>query len=373
MQEAFIASIALANNENITEYIDIITNTLTDKGKKIISGYKEEFIKDYEEIYNIYKNQAPDLSGLEAELKSLQSELEANSLSIDDWRAKLVEAKAVMTAINSDIDSLQNVYKTLTDAVSEYNNNGSLTVDTIQSLISLDSAYLASLTMENNQLSFNNQILAEKFEQKKQELRLQATQQFLAEVGIIQTEQETEANKQAVESEMYHQESLIELGKAAEGSAESFHKLVASMEGLDGVKVDDDAYKKAEKAYQNRLKMINKMTVGGLGSSSSSKSSKSETKFDDEVDRYWEINKAIEKVTHSIEELNKVQDKLYGKQLMDSLEEENKLLEEQANRYKDLIAEQRLEAQELQGILKTYGMQFSEEGAITNYKVQYQK
>ena len=56
---------------------------------------------------------------------------------------------------NTSIDELQKSYSSLKSAVDEYNNNGYLTVDTLQSLLSLSDEYLSMLSFENGQLVLN--------------------------------------------------------------------------------------------------------------------------------------------------------------------------------------------------------------------------
>lgn len=89
---------------------------------------------------------------------------------------------------------------------------------------------------------------------------------------------------------------------------------------------------------------------------------------EEEIDRYWELNKAIENVTEALSDLDKKQDKLHGKELIASLKEENKLLKQQAKAYQELAAEQRKEAGELQGRLMSQGVKFDKEGGVANYQ-----
>ena len=96
-------------------------------------------------------------------------------------------------------------------------------------------------------------------------------------------------------------------------------------------------------------------------------SKKEEKKAKDEIDRYWELNKAIENVEESLSDLDKKQDKLYGRELINSLKEENQLLAQQADRYQALAAAQRQEASELQGLLSSYGVVFDAQGGVANY------
>lgn len=105
-------------------------------------------------------------------------------------------------------------------------------------------------------------------------------------------------------------------------------------------------------------------------SGSSSRSTKDQKDFDDEYDRYWEFNKLIEKVTNTIEDLDEAQENLHGRELISALENENRLLDKQAEAYEKLYAEQKREQAELQSSLGSLGLQFDADGAITNYAAQ---
>lgn len=65
------------------------------------------------------------------------------------------ETKSKFKDTNTSIDKLQKSYSSLKSAVDEYNNNGYLTVDTLQSLLSLSDEYLSMLSFENGQLVLN--------------------------------------------------------------------------------------------------------------------------------------------------------------------------------------------------------------------------
>jgi hypothetical protein len=108
----------------------------------------------------------------------------------------------------------------------------------------------------------------------------------------------------------------------------------------------------------------------GSSGSSSSRSTKDQKDYEDEYDRYWEFNKLIEKVTDTIEELDEAQENLHGKELISALENENRLLDKQAEAYEKLYAEQKREQAELQSSLGSLGLQFDADGAITNYAAQ---
>lgn len=169
-------------------------------------------------------------------------------------------------------------------------------------------------------------------------------------------------------TQIKEQQELVESGEADwaelaasyQNAADSLGKQVTDLEGM--------AYELGASlgGATNSFKGI----ATGKGSDNKkdgSKDKKEEKKAQDEIDRYWELNKAIENVEESLSDLDKKQDKLYGRELINSLKQENQLLAQQADRYRALAAEQQREASELQGLLSSYGVVFDAQGGIANY------
>lgn len=78
----------------------------------------------------------------------------SNSTSVDSFNADI-------DSLTKKIDEIQNVYKTLKDAIKEYNKEGYISVDTFQSIIGLGADYLKYLVDENGNLKLNAQSLQE--------------------------------------------------------------------------------------------------------------------------------------------------------------------------------------------------------------------
>ena len=76
-----------------------------------------------------------------------------------EYQKQLEDAQGTLDTTSESLDNLQNVYKTLTTAVDEYNSNGYLSIDTLQSLLSMSDQYLSALSMENGQLVLNTTAL----------------------------------------------------------------------------------------------------------------------------------------------------------------------------------------------------------------------
>lgn len=101
-----------------------------------------------------------------------------------EYQEKLEEAQGTLDTTSESLDNLQNVYKTLTTAVDEYNSNGYLSIDTLQSLLSMSDQYLSALSMENGKLVLNTTALDQMTDSmiaaKVQEMQAAATADIYA-------------------------------------------------------------------------------------------------------------------------------------------------------------------------------------------------
>ena len=114
-------------------------------------------------------------------------DLDGTSVSLQDLityfsvlNNKVKTSDEYFKEISKTLDDIQSAYDLATSAVKEYNNQGYLSIDTLQSLTSLDGEYLDLLFNEANQLSvnkdgFNNLAIAElnllKIKQQEQLLK----------------------------------------------------------------------------------------------------------------------------------------------------------------------------------------------------------
>lgn len=120
----------------------------------------------------------------------------------------------------------------------------------------------------------------------------------------------------------------------------------------------------------NSAKDVGKSKSSGSSGGSSSKDQKEFT--DDTVDRYWSVNKALDAINDELDKLEDKQSTMSGKQLIESLQEENKLLDQQIDKQKEKQKLQIQEAEQVQGRLKSFGVEFKDTGEITNYEAAYQ-
>lgn len=97
---------------------------------------------------------------------------------------------------------------------------------------------------------------------------------------------------------------------------------------------------------------------------------KHEDPIKEKVGRYKELEAAIDKVERSMSRLEKLQDHLHGKELINSLKTENKMLEKQKKNYEALNAELTKHNKNINKKLQKQGYETIQEddGYITNYR-----
>ena len=106
---------------------------------------------------------------------------------------------------------------------------------------------------------------------------------------------------------------------------------------------------------------------GKKGSSSSSSTKKEIEDLEDLSDRYHDLEDAINDVNNELE-INKIlQENATGQEKIKLMEKEIQLYKKQQQAVKDLIVEQKKEAEELKKSLSSQGVKFDSKGDISNY------
>lgn len=308
----------------------------------------------------------------------LQAEMDALQAGTVSAAEANTEIEKQYKNIGSTIDMLQSQYSSLQSVVDDYNDNGKLSIDSIQQLVEMDNAFVASLELENGQLKINNETYSSLMDVQMAYMRQQVMADLITDLHVLKEGEAADATDEL--SRTYSDLGDVALqnaGKVAAGTEllEQFSKDAYRLAGLSASDfgVNTEAAEEAIQAAYNKLRLMGSVDYfegTGSGSGSSKAKDKEEKDFNDEYDRYWDINNAIEKVTHALSKLDKEQEKLSRTELISSLKAENELLEIQAQKYNDLAAEQHKEAAELREQLEGYGIIFDSEGQIQNYLAQ---
>lgn len=228
--------------------------------------------------------------------------------------------KQQISDLNSAIDSIQSAYDTLNSAVEEYNTNGgTLSIDTIQSLLSLSDDYLACLQVENGQLSLNADAMAQLAQTKLDDAQATAITQAMTELQVIANGEAAQSTTNYIAGNAALMSSLAQLSGSYEGVAKAAMTAAQAqrMSALisDAAGKDKTATENVMKGLDTKLKLIQttkaSINAGNFGkvagkSSSSSKGSGSGKSASDtakeEIEAYMEyLEKALEggRITYS--------------------------------------------------------------------------
>ena len=285
-----------------------------------------------------------------------------------DYEYSMQLAEGAIDGFSKQLDDLQSGYNDLTSIVESYNETGFFTVDAVQQLLSLSPEMLSYLQFENGQLSINTEAM-----QQSALARIDAAQAALLEqlqLGLLAIQQGNAAD--AATNLMIRNAELAmstsEAGTAAYKGAEAWHEYASAIASAAGM--TDFANNEQAQAFSESIRkqlaalqsVKDGITKGGFGVAMTGEAED----IEDIYDRYWTLNKELDKLAETLEDLDEIQSHLHGKALIESLEKENKLLKDQEETYNRLYEAQKIEAAELRGKLSQYGVKF-QDGNVVNY------
>lgn len=258
---------------------------------KIKDFFDTEGINTDEEVNDFNKV----TEGINDADKAIQKWNEHKKASEDSFEIPDADTlKQQISDLNSAIDSIQSAYDTLTSACEEYNSNGGqLSIDTIQSLLSLSDEYLACLQVENGQLSLNADAMAQLAQAKLDEAQATAVTQAMTELQAIANGEAAQSTTNYITGNAALMSSLAQLSGSYEGVAQAAMTAAQAQELSARISAasakDKTATENVMKGLDTKLKLIqstkNAISAGNFASvskksssGSSSKSSKDELK-----------------------------------------------------------------------------------------------
>lgn len=336
-------------SKTAAELYDIVLDggDITDKALK--SG--ENALDWMKEFYGLTDEQIQQLKDGNDVLNQTTEETEALTDATDDaseaMEYEVEKIDNVITSLKDEIDqmdTIQSAYKTLQGVVDEYNESGSLTIDTLQSLLSLDPSYLANLQMVNGQLQLNTDAFYAQVDAMKtaaiQNLQSAAAQDILA-YSTQDTSNMSDIAKQAI----------AEMGGKAQGVVTDFNNatnavatftssvndMIKTMNNGQGVDLDDAGAQAIMNKYKNladgiaNIKIDFSSSIGGSsgGSSGSSKKSSGSSSSKSSADTYkaeintlYKYENALDNAKDAVDRLNDALDNT------DNFEEQEKILKQ---------------------------------------------
>lgn len=121
---------------------------------------------------------------------------------LKDMVAESISAAAGLDAINTNLDSAQSAYSTLSAAVDEYNQYGAYSIDTVQALLALKPQYLALLVDENGKLALNEQGVRSLIEAQLAEAQSEIYGQAIKELNALASQKSGEASTEAANKKL---------------------------------------------------------------------------------------------------------------------------------------------------------------------------
>lgn len=311
---------------------DVIDSVDADEATKWVESLTEEEAKlaNSKDFENALEEQKKKLNGASlsaddytAALQTVKDKQNENSQVTSEDSFEIPDAdtlKQQISDLNSAIDSIQSAYDTLNSAVEEYNSNGGqLSIDTIQSLLSLSDEYLACLQVENGQLSLNADAMAQLAQAKLDEAQATAVTQAMTELQAIANGEAAQSTTNYITGNAALMDSLAQLSGSYEGVAQAAMTAAQAQELSAQISAasakDKTATENVMKGLDTKLKLIQttkaSINAGNFGkvagkSSSSSKGSGSGKSASDtakeEIEAYMEyLEKALEggRITYS--------------------------------------------------------------------------
>lgn len=174
--------------------------------------------------------------------------------------------------LESSVSSIQSAYDTIIGAMQQYNEQGYLNMDTIDSLIALDDVYINKLIDENGQLHYNADTFKELARIKLEEAKASIYQEACLELTRIKE----------LDTGLAAQELALANGTLTESAynvAKALYKEITAMGGANAALAKNtwDAAQKKVALLDNQLKSVSTSTYNFAKASSSAKKDFSET------------------------------------------------------------------------------------------------
>ena len=244
--------------------------------------------------------------------------------------------------ISESIDTIQNAYKTLSDAIDEYNEEGAFSIDTLQSVIALGGNWLDYLVDEDGALKLDKESLEQLTQARLNDMRVQAINNVIDNVSKI--ESDAQANDYLKTTNYALAESYEEVAEKALESARAKMQDAVAAGDLSQANMDAAMNKaKTDIAKINKLFAntgINTKSITGKSSSSSSSTDDFKEQFDFFERRVKVLDNAVTQLKANLENLT---GSFAKNQLLD---QNSNILEERIRNYSDAAKMYQEKAQE---------------------------
>jgi len=240
--------------------------------------------------------------------------------------------------LNTSIDKIQDAYQSLISAIKEYNASGYLSMDTLQSLLAMDSKYLSCLDVQGKSLRLNTSLFQELTKAELDKARAEAVDQYMTDLKTIAEKEAATTSLHAAEATVIEERALADLSKmlgAAEAATVGYARAAALLDMISAANAKDaEATARATEAYKNRLALIDrvaKQAASGVGGLSNT--------LNDYSDSSNAAKEAAEQLVKQLEKQQKLL-KVEGEAAVEVLEKQIEAIEKERDEYDDAIEDQ---------------------------------
>lgn len=308
-----IKEVIVAAYEDITsEYENAITLTENWLNQAIESANYSDISRYTNDIIGYYRDMQDTIHDEAEYYRSLgysETSDEVSQLSDLwwDYQDAIVNAtkdawQQVVDNANDALDSIQGMYDSLKDAAQEYAEYGSITVDTLQDILSYGVENLAYLQDENGQLVINEENIQRVIAARTQQMAIETALNYIQQLRTALTNNDTVA--------------LLNLTTATSAAASSTWDLVYAQLQLLGLSDDQ---------YNNALQRINVMR--SLADSAVTSIGRIDTSAKEALE---ETSTALENLLKYVEEMIKQE-----------VENQISALEDQIDKYREIVDSQK--------------------------------
>lgn len=211
------------------------------------SWFKEHSVNTQEEI-NKWKEIAQSAdNATEARKKYVQ--VVGSYKDTDFFNMGTDKAKSKLGELSSQLDKIQSAYSTLSSAVTEYNADGKLSIDTMQSIISLGDNWLDYIDMESGAFTLDQDALDKLTQSRIEDMKQQSLANLASNVESIQNE--ADVTKYLSSTNYDAANSYEELAKAKLADVQA-----TLQQKLDSGDISQDSYDKVIKKFESDAQKI---------------------------------------------------------------------------------------------------------------------
>ena len=288
-------------------------------------NYTQTQKQGFQQLKEAAKNAGVELKTYISILSNLGIIQGAASTSTTSFTVKI---KSSSDEINQAIDSIQDAYKKVHSALTEYNQTGVLSLDAAQELVKLSPKYVNALVSENGQLQLNRDAYIRLTEAKLQEQEITLQQEAINSLDKLQTE---------AEAKEFITKNTIKKTKATKDETKAQWELAYANAAVKDAENNTDYFTKATSAaYRLAKKKVAILEVTRASLKRNADATLGATNAEKDSTRAIEANKnALERKKKALESQKK------------KLEENKKALEDKQK----ALEEENEELQKAQGYL----------------------